>query len=1184
MRRYCIVILLLAITAIQVNGQIIPPPVKDTSSNNNNPENCYNRLANFIVLSGDSILRQYPGSKFLWEYRLNPPVGAGDTYSLIGFSQTNKYSFTGLTAFGTPQIDTQTNRYIRVRHVSADNSTVYGISATVPTMFSPSAPEFLSTEVLPTASSCINTPTGAIHIRLRKYTDTVLYVVRIGGNTSFCNPVTNNPPCLNVLRSGKTADTNFVITGVPAGQYAVIISNVGSLYGACNDAQLAYVDVLPPIQVDSTAFKNPYCYNEASGEISLQVSGGDPASYRFGITPQAGAFSYNNGTAKYSNLLYGNYLVTFKDTCGLIIGKNFTLINPPRLEGQVIKTIPDCASPGNGVIKIIARYNFTAPGYTQINYKLYKNGLAIDSLMNTTDTSFTKTGLTGGNYRAVAYSSVNPTCTGVDETFLLPFNPLTISVDSVRHASCNGSTDGYVQVKATGGTGQYKYSLRNNSTGQVLQDSTSVFSNLPAATYTAISRNKTTSCGDSSVVSITINQPQPITSNVTRLDIQCYNFSNGQLKTIAAGGNGNYTYQWEKQNPVNGTWASYFQTGDSIGNVGAGVYRSKITDNRNCVGYSLPVTIIEPDSLRIDSVVVADIPCFAGSGHITVYSRGGNAGHVQQYRKLPDNDYLTFTPATGLSAGSYLVRVKDGNNCITLSADTIRITAPPSNLNFTYTQETFNGYNITCFGADDGIIVINATGGNGDGYSGYYYTYDNQPWQTGNTITNIPAGQHDIKVKDARGCIIIKQVSFRQPTDSLSVTLLSTTHVQCFGSSTGAISIKANGGVRPYRFSINNGTTYQSDSSFMALPAGSYTVLVRDANNCAGYITATVNSLYTAITANASITHVSCNGLADGSINATASGGNGPYSYLWTPGNATTASISSLSAGNYSLLITDAAGCQKQFTYAVTQPGTLNPLVQAYPVCYGSSTGKIIITPVGGTAPYQYSKDGGTTYQTDSTFNALPQATYSLKVKDARQCTWTGTATVGAISNNPNLNFIISSNQQEQDTITMKEISWIKPDSVKWQFHPSATIIDPNPLEPKIKFAHFDTTAGYWIRLIGYYPTCTYMVEKGIKIYPYDPNAVVAPSAYNKGIKKAELFPNPNNGQFTLNVEFYKMQKVSVYVTSVPGVIVMPKQTFPTTMHLIKNFLTEMSGAQPGTYIMRIVSDYDSRNILFVKQ
>lgn len=1173
----------MAITASVSAQNLVPPPVH---ANNGNPENCYDRIVGLQVPSGDSILHSVPGSRFIWEYRFAPPAGVNDTYTVFGNTTSRLHQFTPISSFGLPQIDTQTNRYIRVKHVSgtAPNYTLLGISATIPVKFSPSAPEFVQPEQLPTTPSCSNQATGTIHIQFRKYTDTVLYIVRNSTDTAFCNPVTNIPPCLNILRSGRTADTSFVLTGMPAGQYAVLISNTGSIYGACNQVRIADIPALAPIQIDSSRFANPVCYNETTGEISLYVSGGDVGTYRFAISPQAGSFSYNNGRGRFSNLPPGNYFVTFKDTCGLTLVRNFSLINPPKIEGQVAKTVPDCASPGNGTISISAHYNFSVPGYSTFNYKIYKNGVAIDSLLNTTDTSFTKTGLTGGNYRAVAYSPVNPSCTGVDETFLLPFNPLAIQPDSVRHISCNGAANGYIKVKNNGGTGQYRYFLRNNSTGQIFSDTTGVFDNLPAATYTCIGMNRTTSCADSSILQITITQPPVISSAVTKQDIQCFNFNNGQLSATATGGNGGYTYLWEKQNTTSGNWLAYFQTGTVINNLGAGIYRSKITDIKNCTGYSQPVTIIEPDSLRIDSVRVQDIPCFAQSGHITLYSSGGNTGHIQQYRKLPDPDYINFTPATNLEAGAYLARVKDNKNCITHWPDTITITSPPSNLGFTYVQQQVNGYHITCFGAADGVITITAFGGNGGGYNGYSYTYDNQPWQTGNVLNNVPAGLRDIKVKDARGCIIIQQVLFREPSSILSIALVNTTHIACFGASTGGFSVHAQGGVPPYRYSINNGNTYQNDSLFTNLAAGVYNLLVRDANNCAGVLQVTINHLNTAITDAGVVTHVSCNGAADGAIASNIGGGVSPYSYLWLPGNATGSGINQLAAGNYTVQVTDNAGCVKQFVYTITQPAPINPSVAAYPVCFGASTGKIIITPAGGTRPYQFSKDNGVTWQPDSVFSSLPQATYPLTIKDAHNCTWTGSATIGLIPNNPNLNFIISSNQHEQDTLVMKEISWVKPDSVKWQFHPSATIIDHNPNEPKIKFSNYDTTAGYWIRLIGHYPTCTYTVQKTVKIYPYDPNAVVAPSAYNKGIKKAELFPNPNNGQFTLNVEFYKMQKVTVYVTSVPGVIVMPKKTFPTTMHLVNNFLSEMNGAQPGTYIMRIVSDYDSRNILFVKQ
>lgn len=672
--------------------------------------------------------------------------------------------------------------------------------------------------------------------------------------------------------------------------------------------------------------------------------------------------------------------------------------------------------------------------------------------------------------------------------------------------------------------------------------------------------------------------------NVTKNDIQCYNFNNGQLSVNVTGGNGGYQYYWERQNSSNGSWSSYFQLGANINNVGAGWYRSKIVDAKNCSGFSLPIQIIEPDSLRIDSVRVNDIPCFSGSGFATIYARGGTAPYTQEYLKLPAGNYIPFTPTTGLAAGRYLFRVVDSKGCITYARDTATITSPPSNLDFTYTQAEVNGFNISCYGADNGTITITANGGNGDNYAGYFYTYDAMPWQTNNVLTNIPAGSRVIKVSDARGCIISKTVLFTQPNDSLTTSLLSKTDIVCNGAATGLFSIRANGGVRPYRYSINAGTTYQADSTFTSLVAGNYIVTIKDNNNCTGFINVSLINTNPVINSIPNITNIACNGGTNGAITTMVSGGVAPYTYSWVGASSNTSNVANLASGTYIQRVTDAVGCIKDFTFNVTQPAVLAPIVTPYPVCYGSSTGKIVIRPVGGTAPFTYSKDNGTTYQTDSIFNNLPQNVYSIKVKDAKNCEWVGTTTVGVISNNPNLNFIISSNQHAQDTITMKEISWVKPDSIKWEFHPAATIIDNNRLEPKIKFNNFDSANGYWVRLIGYYPTCTYTTQKTIKIYPYDVNAVVTTANFNRGIKKAELFPNPNNGQFTLNVEFYKLQKATLFITSIQGHVVGQKIMVNPTMQILRNFTTEMNGAGPGTYIMRIVSDYDSRYILFVKQ
>jgi hypothetical protein len=1183
-----IALLLTFFSGYSQTGQL-PAPVKWGLRN---PENCYQTMMDIKVIGGNGIAAQYPGAKnFVWEYTTdNPAQVTNPTY--IKFEQTVMDSVIILPMMTFPphvesQINTQQIRYIRAKLMQINPSSgatlaLLAISNPTPIKFSPSSPYSVTPEVLSASPSCANIPTGVIHMDIVKYTDTVMYIVRNGiNNVGFCNPETGIPPCFNVAKSGRSTSTVFDITGIPAGDFTVLLVNAGDGAGACYNTYNVTVPALTPIKIDTSFITHPACYNDANGQIKLNVSGGDGVTYRFLINPNQGNFNYSNGVATWNNLKAGMYAVTFTDTCGLVINKTFTLNHPPKITGLVTPTPPTCNNPGNGTVKIQARYNFISTGFNRFNYRVYKNGNPYDSLLNTADTVFTVNGLRTATYRVTVTSPLTPNCPGINETFLLPFNPLTAGTDSVKPVNCNGGSDGYIRLKASGGSGFYSYVLRNNATGFTATDTTGTFTNLAAGSYTGRITNKTIPCTDSATITINIIQPDTIATTVTKTDVQCKSMDNGTLSATAIGGNGSYEFKW--QTKVAGNWVGYFQTGSSITGVAPGIYRSAIRDIKNCTGYSAAITLLEPDSLKIDSVKVQDIPCFAGSGHITLFASGGNGSYVQQYRILPGLTWTGFTPATGLMAGQYLVRLLDAKGCMTTKPDTITITSPPNTLDFTYQLVFYNGYNITCFGADNGTITITASGGNGGAYSGYQYRYDSQPWQPGNTLQNVPGGTRSIQVRDARGCVVARPVLFLEPSDSLRTALLTKTDITCYGAATGSISIKATGGVRPYRYNVNGGV-FQTDSTFNNLPAGTHIIAVKDINSCTGYITITLVHINTAITMASTISNVSCKNGNDGSISTTISGGVPSYSYLWTPGNSTASSISNLAAGAYSLKVTDNAGCIKNFPITITEPAALAPIVTARQVCYGLTTGSILVQPVGGTAPFKYSKDNGITFGTDSVFSNLAAGAYQIVVKDAKNCLFSTTATVTVVSSNPNLNFIISSNQHAQDTLTMKEISWVKPDSVLWQFHPAATVIDPNRNEPKIKFLNPDTSNAYWVRLIGYYPNCTYNTQKYLRIYPFDPNAVITPADYNRGIKKAELFPNPNNGQFTLNLEFYKLQRVTVYITDITGFIVVPAQTFAPTLQLTKNYLTEMNGKAPGTYFLRIVSDYDSRNLLFVKQ
>ncbi len=137
------------------------------------------------------------------------------------------------------------------------------------------------------------------------------------------------------------------------------------------------------------------------------------------------------------------------------------------------------------------------------------------------------------------------------------------------------------------------------------------------------------------------------------------------------------------------------------------------------------------------------------------------------------------------------------------------------------------------------------------------------------------------------------------------------------------------------------------------------------------------------------VTDVSCFGGNDGAIDITVSGGTIPYSYEWDNGDDTE-DISSLTAGAYAVTITDVKSCKASGSYPVNQPADL-PDADVTPqnvTCYGGSDGSIGFSNVsGGTSPYQFSADGGGSWQTTASITGLSKGNYNVQIKDAKECT-----------------------------------------------------------------------------------------------------------------------------------------------------------------------------------------------------
>lgn len=210
----------------------------------------------------------------------------------------------------------------------------------------------------------------------------------------------------------------------------------------------------------------------------------------------------------------------------------------------------------------------------------------------------------------------------------------------------------------------------------------------------------------------------------------------------------------------------------------------------------------------------------------------------------------------------------------------------------------------------------------------------------------------------------------------------------------GFVIVTAQGGTTPYTYLWQPGG--QTSPVVQGLCAGTYTVIVTDAQGLQATATATVTSPapVVASAAGGNITNCSCNGTLTGSV----SGGTGPYTFLWTPGNYTTAVVTNIcTPGTYTLTVTDANGCTDTTTTTITSSGgNVVATAQSQPTQCGQCNGSMSGMAAGGTGPYTYLWQPGN-YTTQYVANVCA-GTYTFIVTDSVGCSATYVTTVAASS------------------------------------------------------------------------------------------------------------------------------------------------------------------------------------------
>ncbi|WP_164881234.1 T9SS type A sorting domain-containing protein [Pedobacter chitinilyticus] len=306
-------------------------------------------------------------------------------------------------------------------------------------------------------------------------------------------------------------------------------------------------------------------------------------------------------------------------------------------------------------------------------------------------------------------------------------------------------------------------------------------------------------------------------------------------------------------------------------------------------------------------------------------------------------------------------------------------TAYGTNLSFTTTAAlaaTASFTTVSCNGGSNGTATVVATGGK------IPYTYSWAPsGGTNATATGLPVGIYTCTITDNEGTFITRSVTITQPTAMSAVT--SKTNVSCNGGANGTATIVPSGGVGPYTYlwSPSGGT----NATATGLSVGNYTVTVTDANSCTMIRGYTITQP-TAMSITTSRTDLACNGGSNGIASVNVTGGTGPYTYLWSPSGGTASTATGLSAGTYTVTITDANSCQATRNFTINQPPALvvTSSSQTNIACNGGTNGSATVAVSGGVPGYTYSwsPSGGTA----ATATGLAAGTYTCTVTDANAC------------------------------------------------------------------------------------------------------------------------------------------------------------------------------------------------------
>ncbi|MEO8148588.1 MAG: T9SS type A sorting domain-containing protein, partial [Bacteroidia bacterium] len=646
-------------------------------------------------------------------------------------------------------------------------------------------------------------------------------------------------------------------------------SNTGLLSGTytvtvtdvngCTKSGTFTINTEPTVLSISCSSTNNNCFNSNNGTVSASASGG--------TTPYTYNWSNGSTSASQSNLPKGTYIVTFTDAHGCTASCLSTITQPAALAVTTVAVNPTSGSPASGTI------NVNVTGGTPAYSYQWNNG----------STQQNRTGLSAGTY-TVTVTDANG-CSATKKVALTYTCQLGYVNTVVTKPSC-GKANGVATVTGTGGTG-YTYAwqttpVQTTATGTGLLYYYNSYCLITDVT-TGCSFMDTVTLPTSNGLLLTLTSP----TYAGGKNIRCYGETNGSISLIVSGSTGPYTYLWNTGG-----------TTQNLTGLGAGTYIVTVS-NGGCTSSNL-ITLTQPAALLV-ATSGTNPSCGGSNGTATASASGGVAPYSYSWNTVP---VKTGATATGLTAGVYTVTVSDANGCTKTAVVTLT---------------TSGGLTITgivtdakCNGSSTGSIDITPSGGTAP------YTY---LWSTGATTQDrknvLAAGTYTVTVTDKKGCAGQYSAIINEPTAITATS--SSTNVSCYGGSNGSASVTPTGGTPGYTYSWNT-TPAKTGSGVTGLKAGTFIAIITDSKSCMKAVSVTITQP-SSIVISISKTNVTAFGGSNGTATANVSGGVSPYGYSWnTVPVKSTQTATGLSAGTYTVTVTDANGCTKTKSVTITQP------------------------------------------------------------------------------------------------------------------------------------------------------------------------------------------------------------------------------------------------------------------------